>query len=158
MDAQRNDQISNPVAGIFDDEGGWFFPSAELCKRESIAPNALAFCEARATLALIVKKSVSGQDYALGETGLVFIEAMLAKGTLMDGKPVRAAFVVLADVDHRSPHQLKVVCYWTAQETRNRLNGHPPYPGRHGPFWWVTPDTLIDGDEAFLRDAADLPF
>jgi hypothetical protein len=152
MDAQ---QIPNPVAAIFDGEdSGWFFPSAGVCKRESLAPNMLAFCEATATLALVVKRSFAGVDFALSEAGLCYIEAMLHKGALKDGRPVRAAFVVLADVDLRSPdlrssRQLKLVSYLSAKERRECLNGQPAYPGKFGPFWWITADTLIDGDEAF---------
>jgi hypothetical protein len=92
---------TNPVAGIFDNDGGWFFPSTALCKRENISPNLLAYCEAGATLALVVKRSFTGQDFALSEAGLIYLETMLAKGTLKDGKPVRAALVVLADNDMR---------------------------------------------------------
>jgi len=146
--------FETPVAGIFDHGSGWFFPSAGLCKRESLAPNILAFCEATATLALVVKRSFAGVDFALSEAGLCYIEAMLHKGALKDGKPVRAAFVVLADVDLRSPdlrspHRLKVVSYSSAHETRKYLNGQPAYPGKFGPFWWITADKMIDGDAAF---------
>lgn len=142
---------TNPVASIFDGEGsGWFFPSAGWCKRENIGPNMVAFCETSATLALVVKRSFSGQDFALSEAGLCYIEATLVKGALKDSKPVRAAFVVLADVDMRSPHQLKVVGYSSARETRNGLNGRPAYPGKFGNYWWITtPDALSDGDTAF---------
>lgn len=148
MDA-RSDQILNPVEGIFNGEDGWFFPSAELCKREGLAPNMLAFCEAGATLALVVKRSFTGQDFALSEAGLCYIEAMLNKGSLKDGKPVRAALVVLADIDLKSPRKLKIVRYSTAHKIRERLNGQPAYPGKFGLFWWITAGTLIDGDEAF---------
>jgi hypothetical protein len=143
------DQNLNPVAGIFDGDDGWFFPSAELCKRESLAPNILAFCEATATLALVVKRSFTGQDFALSEAGLCYIEATLHKGALKDGKPVHAAFVVLADVDMRSPRQLKVVSYSSVHEQRESRNGQPAYPGKFGPFWWITAGKLSDGDAAF---------
>ena len=46
----------------------------------------LAYCEASATLALIVKRSANGQDFALSEAGLLYIEAALNKGALKDGK------------------------------------------------------------------------
>ncbi len=95
---------TNPVAGIFDNlDSVWYYPSPELCKRENISPNMLAFCKARATLALIVKRSATGQDFALSEAGLLYLETVLAKGSLKDGTPVSAAFVVLADIDLRSP-------------------------------------------------------
>jgi hypothetical protein len=147
MDTQ---QIPNPVVSIFDGEGsGWFFPSAELCKRENVSPNLLAYCEAGATLALVVKRSFSGQDFALSEAGLIYLETTLAKGTLKDGKPVRAAYVVLAAFDQRNRQQLKVVSYSSAQETRRWRNGQSAYPGKFGNYWWITAGTLSDGDEAF---------
>jgi hypothetical protein len=141
---------TNPVAGIFDGGSDWVFPSPALCKRENISPNMLAFCKARATLALIVKRSATGQDFALSEAGLLYIEATLDKGALKDGTPVRAAFVVLADVDPRSPLYLKVVSYSSADETRNSRYGLPPYHGKFGPYWWITADTLTDEDASFL--------
>jgi len=41
---------------------------------------------------------MKGHDFALSEAGLQFLEATLGKGALKDGKPVREAVVVLADV------------------------------------------------------------
>jgi hypothetical protein len=140
---------TNPVAGIFDNDGDWFFPSTELCKRENISPNMLAFCETSATLVLVVKRSFTGQDFALSEAGLIYLETTLAKGALKDGKPVRAAYVVLAIVDQRNRQQLKVVSYSSAQETRRWRNGQSAYPGKFGNYWWITAGTLGAGDEAF---------
>jgi hypothetical protein len=140
----------NPVAGIFDNEDGvWYYPTPALCRRENIAPNILAFCKARATLALVVKRSATGQDFALSEAGLLYLEATIDKGELKDGTPVRAAFVVLADVDPSNPQQLRLVSYSTAHETRIRRNGLPPYPGKFGPFWWIQADTVTVGDAPF---------
>jgi hypothetical protein len=141
--------MTNAVAGIFNENSDWFFPSPELCKRENLFPNMLAYCKVRATLALIVKRSTTGTDYALSEAGLAYLEATLAKGTLKDGAAVRSAFVVLAIVDLRSPRHLKVISYSSVHEARARRNGLPAYPGKFGPFWWLTADTLSAEDEAF---------
>jgi hypothetical protein len=140
---------TNPVAGIFDNLDIWHYPTPALCRQKNIAPNILAFCKARATLALIVKRSTRGQDFALSEAGLLYLEATLDKGELKDGTPVRAAFVELADVDPSNPQQLRVVTYSSAQETRKRRNELPPYPGQFGPFWWIQADTVTDEDAPF---------
>jgi hypothetical protein len=142
---------TNPVAGIFDEGSDWIFPSQELCQRSKIFPNLLAYSESRATLVVIVKRSMRGEDFALSEAGLLYVEAALDKGALKNGsKPVRAAFVVLADkTDFRSPYQLKVVRYSSAQVTRNSLNGLPPYPGRTGAYWWLSANGLSPQDDAF---------
>ena len=68
----------DPVAGIFDGDCGWTFPSSERCKRKKLSPNLLAFCKATATLTSIVKRSPSGQDFALSEAGLEYFETTLA--------------------------------------------------------------------------------
>ena len=97
-----------------------------------------------------MKRSATGEDYTLSENGLSYCEAMLDKGVLKDGTPVCAAIVVLAETDWKNPHhQLKLVNSWSAFVMRERLNGLPPYPGKHGAYWWVTADKLMDGDEAF---------
>jgi hypothetical protein len=150
MDNAKTLETSNPVAGIFDHDRDWFFPSAAACKRLNIARNLLAYCEPRATLALVVKRSVTGPDFALSEAGLIYLETTLAKGALPDGKPVRAVFAVLADTDLKSPHRLKVVSYSSAHETRNSCNGLTPIPGAFGTYWWIAADALIDGDESFI--------
>lgn len=141
---------TNPVAGIFDEGSDWYYPSPVKCRLENISPNILAFCKARATLALIIKRSAKGQDFALSEAGLLYLEAALDKGTLKDGTPVRAAFVVLADIDlrGRSPQQLKIVNCSSAHEVRNRLDWQP-YPGKFGSFWWITSDVPLDEDAPF---------
>jgi hypothetical protein len=146
----NNEAENNPVAGIFDNNCDWYYPSPELCKQANIYPNMLAFCKARATLVLIVKRSAEGQDFALSEAGLLYLEATLDKGTLKDGMPVRTAFVVLADIDLSRPRQLKLVSYSSAEETRKRRNGFLPCPGKFGAYWWITADTLMDEDAAFL--------
>jgi hypothetical protein len=142
---------TNPVAGIFDHGDDWYFPSEELCRRENISPNLLAFNKANATLALVVKKSFRGTDFALSEAGLLYLEATLAEGTLKDGTPVRAAFVVMAEGDLRNPHyQMKMVRCWSARETRQRVDAlGPSYPGKFGPFWWITAGALVDEDAPF---------
>jgi hypothetical protein len=144
---------TNPVAGIFDDEknSDWIFPSPALCKRENIYPNLLAYSKSLATLVVIVKRSATGQDFALSEAGLLYIEATLAKGALKDGTPVCAAFVVLADVDlSHPPQQLRMVSYSSAQEMRDSRYGLRPYLGKFGPYWWITADALTDEDASFL--------
>ena len=70
--------------------------------------------------------------------------------------------MVLADVDLRSPRQLKVISYSSAHETRERRNGLPAYPGKFGPYWWLTANALRKGRLArvapffYLRSAATI--
>jgi hypothetical protein len=144
-------ETTNPTAGIFDDKGDWYFPSQELCKQKNISPNELAFNKARGTMALVVKRSARGTDFALSEAGLLYLETTLAKGMLKDGAPVREAYVVLAEGDLRNPHhQMKLVSCSSARETRQRVDGlRAPQPGKFGPFWWITAGTLLDEDSPF---------
>jgi hypothetical protein len=88
---------------------------------------------------LIVKRSITGEDFALSEAGLLFLEAALEKGERKNGKPVEAAWIVLADVDRsdRNTQRLRAISHSTAQETREQLYD-AAYPGKFGPFWWIT--------------------
>ena len=76
---------------IFDADSDWEFASVETCRRGRVFPNMLAYHEASATLALIVKRSKTGTDFALSEAGLNYLLAALDKGERRDGKPVRHA-------------------------------------------------------------------
>lgn len=88
---------------------------------------------------MIVKRSTTGDDFALSEAGLEYLLATLDKGARKDGKVVRQAFVVLAAGDMvGSPQSLNVISHSTAQQTRDRLKGIEPNPGRFsGPYWWI---------------------
>ena len=74
------------------DSAAWMFASTDLCKREQISPNRLAYNKSSATLAVIVKRS-SGGDFALSQGGLKYL---LEHETLKDGSLVQQAIVVLA--------------------------------------------------------------
>jgi hypothetical protein len=138
------DRVEPDLTSIFDETSDWIFASIETCKREKLFPNMLAYCENQATLALIVKRSATGQDFALNEAGLNYLLAALDNGGLKDGSPVRHAFVVQADVDPQATSRqrpLKVVKHSTAHETREHLKGISPYPGNFsGPYWWLSPE------------------
>jgi hypothetical protein len=132
--------ISEPdFIGIFEDNSEWTFASPGICKTKNVFPNMLAFSETQATLCLIVKRSTTGDDFALSEAGLEYLLATLDKGARKDGKVVRQAFVILADVDLQAGSlRLKVISHSTAQQTRERLKGIEPNPGRFsGPYWWI---------------------
>jgi hypothetical protein len=150
---------TNPVASIFDHGDDWHFPSEELCRREKLWPNLLAFNKTNATLALVVKRSFRGTDFALSEAGLLYLESTLAKGTLQDDSPIRAAFVVMAEGDLRNPHHLmKMVTCWSALKTRQYVDAlGPSYPGKFGAFWWITAGTLVDEDAPFRSQKDDGP-
>ena len=141
---------TNPVADIFDNDSDWFLPSPALCKRENIYPNLLAYSKGQATLVLILKRAKSGSDFALSQAGLLYLEAMLETGTLKDDSPVRAAFVVLADIDLKPPLHLRVVSQWSAEEMRIHVSGLQAVEGKFGPYWWIAAaDTLTEEDSSF---------
>ena len=89
----------------------------EVCKREQIFPNALAYNESNMTLAVIVKRS-SGGDFAFGQGGLNYLRKALDHGALKDGSPLQQAIIVLADVD--SQQRIKIVKQFTAENPRRR--------------------------------------
>jgi hypothetical protein len=131
--------MSPDLTNLFNsDDSGWEFAPTEICQHEKLWPNTLAYHESSTTLVLIVKRSTTGEDFALSVAGLQFLLDALKKGERKDGKVVKAAFVVLADVDRQAVSQrLKVIHYSTAQQTRDELHGIEPNPGRLGPYWWL---------------------
>ena len=58
-------ELADPLAGLFDNDAGWTLASPEICKRENLSSNKLAFNETTGTLCLLVKQSSRGTDYAL---------------------------------------------------------------------------------------------
>ena len=73
-DAQEAKLMDQRPADIFD-SAAWMFASTDLCKREQISPNRLAYNKSSGTLAVIVKRS-SGGDFALSQG-----RAQLSAGT-----------------------------------------------------------------------------
>jgi hypothetical protein len=122
------------------DLSDWKFASTDVCKRENIFPNQLAYCEDTATLAVVVRRSPSSRDFALGEGGLKFISAALEKGERKDGKPVFRALVILAEAKNGS-QSLKVVHVFTAEEMGYRFRNVAPNPSNFSaPYWWISAD------------------
>jgi hypothetical protein len=72
------------------------FVTESTCKREEIYPNELAYCEDRATFALIVRRGGSN-GFAMMEAGLNCVVEAKERGETKKGKPVREALVVLAE-------------------------------------------------------------
>jgi hypothetical protein len=68
----------------------------DFCRQAKIAPNRL---KDRATLIGVVKRSLSGDDYALGKGLLDHLIRLLGLGKRKDESPVRSAIVVLKDGD-----------------------------------------------------------
>jgi len=91
---------------------------------------------------VIVKRS-SGGDFALSQGALNYLLKGLDHGSRKDGSLVRAAIVVLADVDPRQ--RIKPVKQWSAEEMRDRLSGVEPQPGKFGPYWWIKASDCDDG-------------
>lgn len=128
--------MDQPTADTFD-PAAWMFASYELCKREQIAPNRLAYNKSSGTLAVFVKQSRRGDDFALSGGGLTYLRKRLEQGEGKDGSPVRAAIVVLNDVNDKPVRQ------HTAEELRDRFKGVEPYHGKFGPYWWI-PAVVVD--------------
>jgi hypothetical protein len=136
-------RLEPDLTEIFD-TNSWEHAPIEECKRGRIYPNQLAYQEPTATLALIVKRSNSGNDFALSQVGLDYLLNALEKGEARkDNKPVKHALVVLADYDPQPKNHhlaLRIVSCSTAQAISDRLNGISPYPGNNGPYWWIGPE------------------
>ena len=115
----------------------------QICKpidrQAKIAPNRL---KDRATLIGVVKRSLSGDDYALGKGLLDHLIRLLGLGKRKDESPVRSAIVVLKDGD-------TTVEQCTAQEMQNRLKNISPNEGQFGLYWWIKPSTANIDDEAW---------
>jgi hypothetical protein len=131
------------LISMFEANAGWEFAPTELLQDGNIWPNMLAYHEPSATITLIVRRSRTGGDFALGETGLDYLDATLESGSRKDGRPIRKAFVVYADVDSQAKgclYLLKVISFETPQDIRKRLND-PPNPGKFPgtAYWWVRP-------------------
>jgi hypothetical protein len=139
------------LAGIFDNDTSWQFPSVGWCAQQSISPNGIAYARDRGVLALVVRRSLKGVDYPLGKNGQLYVEAAQARGTLSNDSSavVRAAYIALADPDPTSPRRLKLVSALTAREMRVRLNGLPLNPGTAGDYWWIAEHRTLPEDAAF---------
>jgi hypothetical protein len=134
------DASTPDVLGVFDTTH-WEHASDVTCKREQILPNRLAYSETSGTLALIVKRSRTGNDFALSKAGLDYLLSASEKGRRKDGKPIRHTIIVLAeDHPHESPGKGRVITSLTAHEMRDQLGGLEPQSGKYSrPFWWVSP-------------------
>jgi hypothetical protein len=58
----------------------WEHASIEDCKHGKLFPNMLAYHEPTKTLCVIVKRSMTGTDFALSEAGLNYLLTALEKG------------------------------------------------------------------------------
>lgn len=123
------------VCKIFDENSGWSFAPREVCEREKIFPNGLAYNKEEAAIALVINQGRHG-DASMGQAGLDYICAALEKGELKVGKPVTSGWVVVAEpAKNGSPR--KFVRAHTAEEMRKRFNGMDPWTGAYGPYFWV---------------------
>jgi hypothetical protein len=116
----------------------WVYAPDDIHQREKISPNHLVYHKSSETLAVFVKRSHRGGDFALSQGGLNYLLKMLDQGG-KDGSPVRSAIVVLTDFDGETFHQ------WSAEEMRDRFNGVEPVVGKFGPYWWIPASACDDG-------------
>ena len=124
------------------DRTSWEYAPYDFCKQAKIAPNRLAYDREGATLIGIVKRSRSGDDYALSKGLLDLLIRLRELGKRKDESPVQSAIVVLMDGD-------KIVEQCTAQEMQNRLKNISPNEGQFGLYWWIKPTTANIDDEAW---------
>ena len=90
----------------------------------------------------IVKRSRSGEDYALSKGLLDHLIRLLGLGKRKDESPVLSAIVLLLDGD-------KIVEQLTAEEQRDQLRNISPEEGKLGPYWWIKPTTANNDDEVW---------
>jgi hypothetical protein len=122
------------------DNSIWSYATADTLRCEKIYPNKAGYCEDRQTLAVIVKRS---SGFALMEAGLSYLLESLARGESRNGKPVKEAIVVLADVDFLS---IRPTYICTAREMKSRVDSKTPLPSMFGSgrYWWVDPENVDD--------------
>lgn len=143
-ETETEPEIEELIKGIFDDNNsGWQYASKEECKRGKFWPNTLAYCRDTETLVLIVKRSMAGEDYAMSQAGLLYLEAALERGHLEANHrlPASRAVVLQAAPDPTPKNKwlpYKVARVSTVQEIIEHLAGLPANPGNYnGPFWWL---------------------
>jgi hypothetical protein len=135
-----NENTESDLFSMFKANAEWEFATMAQLQDGNIWPNMLAYHESSATIALIVKRSPKGGDFALGKAGHDCIEAALESGHRLDGRPIRQAFIVYVDVDSQakdSVYLLKVVGFETLQDAKRQLTD-PPYEGKSGTYYWWT--------------------
>jgi hypothetical protein len=122
----------------------WVFASAETCQELELESNRLANNEKLEAMALIIFPSKRGEDFALGEAGQNYSEAILQKGATKGGKSVKHAFIVQAEFDPAARNKrrpFKFIKSRTAQEMREHVNKLTLHPGNRGAaFWWIRRD------------------
>jgi hypothetical protein len=132
------------INGLFDNSKEWQWAPTRVCQREGFFPNMLAYSEAQATLALIIKRSTTGDEFALSKVGLDYQETAEKEGARGDGKPVRHALIVLVDPDQHAKNlqHIQLVSASTVQRTRERIEelGLPLRNGNWGQYYWITPE------------------
>jgi hypothetical protein len=112
------------LTGLFNLGGDWEYAPNEVCQREGLWPNLLAYSKAQATQLIYAKQSTGREDFAVRDTGLGYLEAALKKGARFDGTPVQHALVLLVmphPLAKDRAHAFRIVQRWTVEETRNRI-------------------------------------
>jgi hypothetical protein len=103
----------------------------DVAKRERITPNGIAYDKSTGRIYVTAKRSIQGDDYALGQRALEYVLKLLAHGARRDGSPVTGAYVALVD---RTSNVTRI---WSAEELRDQLSSVEPIAGDFGPYWWI---------------------
>jgi hypothetical protein len=110
----------------------WDFAPRELLEREKIFPNLLAY-HPTASVALMLKRSQNGKDFAMSVAGLDYIFDKVRDN--VEG-PVDRTLVILLDSDPSG--KLNIVEFHSADAMRARFTGKTPLKGNHGEYHWVS--------------------
>src|SRR6267143_6791507 len=86
-------------------DSSWMFASVDVLHRERIAPNRLAYNKSSGTLAVVVKRSRRGDDLLLSQGAIDYLPKRLDQGAGREVSPIRAAIVVLTDIDDKPVKQ-----------------------------------------------------
>jgi hypothetical protein len=112
----------------------WEFAPRELLEREKVFRNQIAYHPGTASVALMLKRSQSGADFAMSVAGLDYLDKVRDN---VEG-PVDQTLVILMDPDPKAKGKLKIVEFHSADTMRARFAGKEPFKGEHGEYHWVS--------------------
>jgi hypothetical protein len=129
------DAIHDAIHGMFSDPKFKPFSSHSICH-----PNSLYHNDVEKIGVLVVWRSMKGNDFALGKSGLDRILQAEKDGRIDCG------YVVLAE---QKNGERTVVAFETAQKVQAIVSKFVAHNGNFGKYWWLTPEAFQEGEPPF---------